>query len=88
MLANSLADVVAEEAAKRLLPHLNLERKANKAEPIGIGVPNRLALVQADVWEKRGAAGDIYELEPLVAVEEKCWTTWLSRAPCSFATRV
>ena len=30
MLANSLADVVVEEAAKRLLPDLNLERKANK----------------------------------------------------------
>ena len=34
MLANSLADVVAEEAAKRLLPDLNLERKAKKAERI------------------------------------------------------
>ena len=30
----------------------------------------RLALVQADTWTKRGAAGDIYELEPLVVVEE------------------
>ena len=49
MLANSLADVVAEEAAKRLLPDLNLERKAKKA---------------------RGAAGDIYELQPLVVAEE------------------
>ena len=70
MLANSLADVVAEEAAKRLLPELNLERKAKKAERIGIGVAKRLALVQADKWAKRGAAGDIYELETLVVAEE------------------
>ena len=27
-----------------------------------------MALVQADIWVKRGAAGDIYELEPLLAV--------------------
>ena len=70
MLANSLADVVDEEAAKRLLPDLNLERKAKKAERVGIGVAKRLALVQADIWAKRGAAGDIYELEPLVVAEE------------------
>ena len=36
MLANSLADVVAEEAAKRLLPDLNLERKAKWAERVGV----------------------------------------------------
>ena len=35
-----MADVVAEEAAKRLLPDLNLERKAKKAERIGVGVAN------------------------------------------------
>ena len=68
VLANSLADVVAEEAAKRLRPDLNLERKAKKPERIGIGV----AMVQADIWGKRGAAGDIYELEPLVVAEETC----------------
>ena len=72
MLANSLADVVAEEAAQRLLPDLNLERKAEQAERIGTGVGKRLALLQAGVWAKRGAAGDIYELEPLVVAEETC----------------
>ena len=72
MLANTSADVVAEEAAERLLPDLNPERKAKKAERIGIGVAKRLALVQADIWAKRGAAGDIYELEPLVVAEETC----------------
>ena len=41
-----------------------------KAERVGIGVAKRLALVQADIWAKRGAAGDIYELEPLVVAEE------------------
>ena len=72
VLANSLADVVAEEAAKRLLLDLNLECKAKKAELIGIGVAKSLALVQADIWAKRGAARDIYDLEPLLAVEETC----------------
>ena len=42
MLANSMADVVAEEAAKRLLPDMNLERKANNAERIGVSVAKRL----------------------------------------------
>ena len=70
MLANSLADVVGEETAKRLLPDLSLERKAKKAARVGIGVAKRLALVQTDIWAKRGAAGDIHELEPLVVTEE------------------
>ena len=48
MLTNSLADVVAKEAAKRLLPDTDLERKAKKAERIG-GVAKRLALVQSDI---------------------------------------
>ena len=52
MLANSLADVVAEEAAKRLLPDLNLEQKAKRAERVGVSVAKRLALVQADTWAK------------------------------------
>ena len=47
-----------------------LNDKAKKAERVGIGVAKRLALVQADIWAKRGAAGDIDELEPLVAAEE------------------
>ena len=88
MLANSLADVVAEEAAKRLLLDFNLERKAKKAERIGIGVANRLALVQADIWAKRGAAGEIYELEPLVVAKKRAQDQldWLSKATCSFVT--
>ena len=64
MLAKSLEDVVAEEAAKRLLPDLNLERKAKWAERVGVGVAKRLALVQADIWAKRNEAGDICELDP------------------------
>ena len=32
----------------------------------------RLALIQADTRAKRGAPGDIYELEPLVLAEESC----------------
>ena len=70
MLENSLADVVAEEAAKRLLPDLNLERKAKWAE--------RLALVQADIRAKRSEAGDIYELDPLVVEEATCTRTAFS----------
>ena len=61
MPANSLADVVAEEAPKRLLPDLNLERKAKWAERVGVGVAKRLALVQEDIWAKRSEAGDIYD---------------------------
>ena len=44
MLVNSSTDVVVEEAAKRLLPDMNLERKAKMAEGIGVGVAKRLAL--------------------------------------------
>ena len=40
MLANSLADVVAEQAAKRLLPDLNLEGKAKKADVSELVWPN------------------------------------------------
>ena len=75
MLANSLADVVAEEAAKRLLPDLNLERKAKWAERVGVGVAKRLALVQADIWAKSSEAGDIYELDPLLVEETTCTRT-------------
>ena len=78
VLANSLADVVAEEAAKRLLPDLNLERKAMWAERVGVGVAKRLALVQADTWAKRSEAGDIYELDPLVVEEATCTRTAFS----------
>ena len=46
--------------------------KPKKAERIGIGVAKRLALVQADIWATRGAAGDLSELEHLLAVKETC----------------
>ena len=71
-LANTLADVVAEEAAERLQPDMNLERKPERAERIGVGMAKRLALVQADIWAKRGEAGDIYELDPQLEEEEVC----------------
>ena len=78
MLANSLADVMAEEAARRLLPDLNLERKARWAERVGFGVAKRLALVQADIWAKRNEAGDIYELDPVLVEETTCTRTAFS----------
>ena len=78
MLANSLADVVAEEAAKRLLSDMNLERKAKWAERVGVGVAKRLALVQAVIWAKRIEAGDIYELDPLLVEETTCTRTAFS----------
>ena len=78
MLANSLADVVAEEAAKRLLPDLNLERKAKWTERVGVGVAKRLALVQADMWAKRSEVGDIFELDPLLVEEATCTRTVFS----------
>ena len=35
----------------------------------------RLALVQADIWANRSEAGDIYELDPLLAQEATCTRT-------------
>ena len=56
--ADSLADVVAEEAAKRLLLVLNLERKAKMAERIGIGVAKRGGNMQKVChWEAGGRTG-------------------------------
>ena len=69
---------MAEEAAKRLLPGLNLERKDKWAERVGVGVAKRLALVQADIWAKRSEAGDIYELDPLLVEETTCTRTAFS----------
>ena len=66
---------MAEEAAKRLLHDLTLERKAKKAERIGVGVAKRLALVQADTWANRSEAGDIHELDPLLVEEATCTRT-------------
>ena len=77
MLANSPADVVAKEAAKRLLPDLNLERKAKKAERIGVEVAKCLELVHADISAKQSEAGDIYELDPLLVEEATCTQTVL-----------
>ena len=63
MLADSLANVVAEEAAKCLLLDVNLEHRPRRAERTIFFVTKRLALVQADIWAKREVAGDIYELD-------------------------
>ena len=67
-----MADVVAEEAAKRFLPDMNLEREAKKAERIGVNVAKCLAFVQADIWASRGEAGDICELDLLLREEDAC----------------
>ena len=61
MLANSLADVVAEKASKRLLPDLNQEPKAKRSEQTGTSVAKIMALVQADIWTKREEAGKTYK---------------------------
>ena len=58
--------------ARKLLPDMNLERKAKWAERAGVGVAKRLALVQAGIWAKRSEAGDIYELDPLLVEETTC----------------
>lgn len=87
MLAHSLADVVAEEAANRLLPDMNLQREAKHAERIGVGVAKHLALVQADIWAKRGEAGDIYELDPLPEVEDACTRSAIGRLVDELAHR-
>ena len=82
MLANSLADVVAEVAAKRLLADLNLERKAKKAERIGIGVR----------WCKQTSGPNVVQqatslfLNPCWPWMGRWWTNWLSKAIYSFVT--
>ena len=64
MLTKSLADVVTEQAPKRLLLDMNQEMKAKRCVKIGTSVVKRLALVQADIRPKREEAGEIYELAP------------------------
>ena len=69
MLANYLADVVADEASKRLLADLNREERAKRCEQTGTNVAERLALVQADVRAKHEEAGDVNELAFLQELE-------------------
>ena len=69
MPANYLADVVAEEASKRLLPFLHQEKKAERCEQTRTLVAKRLAMAQADIWTKREEADEIYELVPLKELE-------------------
>ena len=45
-------------------------QKGHSASEFGVGVAKRWALVQADIWVKRGEAGDIYELDPLQREED------------------
>ena len=49
------------------------------AERVGLGVAKRLALVQADIWAKRGEARDMYELDPLPRDEEACTKSAIGR---------
>ena len=79
MQANSLADVVAEEAATRLLPEMNLEQKSKWAERTGVSLEKRLDLVQADIWTNRDEAGDIYELDALLEPTEVSTLSFFSR---------
>ena len=69
MLANSLSDVVADEASKRLLPDLNHEQRAERCDQIGTSVAKRLALVQADMRVKREEAGEFHEVAPVQELE-------------------
>ncbi len=63
MVGNALADAVAEDAAARIQPDQNQIKSANWCDMIGFIVSKRLALIQADIWQARDLAGDIYELE-------------------------
>ena len=69
MLANSLSDVVADEASKRLLPDLSHEQRAERCDQIGTRVAKRLALVQAEMWAKREEAGEVHKLAPVQELE-------------------
>ena len=46
---------------------------------IGVCVAKRLSLVQADIWAKHCEAGVIYELDPLLEVEEACTRSAVER---------
>ena len=77
MLANSLADVVAEEVAKRLLPDLNLERKAKWAERVGVGWQN------VWLWCKRTFGPHFVKLEISTKLTLCWWKKQHARAPLS-----
>ena len=53
--------------------------QSQKAERIGVGAAKRLSLVQADIWAKHCEAGDIYELDLLLEVEEACTRSAVER---------
>ena len=53
--------------------------QSQNAERVGVGVAKRLALVQADIWAKRGEASDIYELDLLLRDEEACTKSAIGR---------
>jgi hypothetical protein len=65
LIGNTLADEVAGAAVERCKPDLNKISKARRCERHGFLIAKRLALVQADAWEKRAAAGDIFEMQEL-----------------------
>ena len=62
MLANSVADVVAEEATTCFLLERNLECQCKACQKMVVHVAKRLTLLQGDIWATREYGGEIYEL--------------------------
>ena len=61
--------------------------EAKNAERIGVSVAKRLAVVQADIWAKRGEPDGIYELDPLPKqahglLSGGWWMSWLTSFTC------
>ena len=85
---------LAEEAAKRLLPDLNLEREAKKAERVGIGVAKRLRWYKQTYGQNVVQQATSMNSNPWWQPKKRAqglpvgrwWTNWLNRATYSFVT--
>ena len=84
LVGNTMADTVAEAAARRIQPDLSKVQPAKFGDSLGYSVTKRLGIIQADIWRSKENAGAIYELEAIPAEAEirqnvtisphTCWT--------------
>ncbi len=68
-MGNTLADEVAEAAAKRVQPDMNSLKSVKGCEYMGCTVAERIAIIQAEVWAREAELGAIYELDFLAEVD-------------------
>ena len=65
LAGNYLADAVAEGMALRVQPMPQLQKSAKQSDCIGFIVAKRIAIIQADIWEKSDPSDRRYELEAI-----------------------